>query len=282
MKMTRSRELLATIIQIILVACTAALIFSFVMNLTVASHSFYASRFPSATVAAECDKQLTQKYEMLSKESGYPIRVFEMVKKDMPTAQQVRNSVSNAIYGNSTDKDVYYNNLVEYFYNLCEDYADGNDLKYSKSDLTATAEKAAKIYVETVSFHNTESTTQKMKELRHYVTLAQFISFITLAVCGFAVVIMYTRKRLGYYKLLGGTLGGGLAALLSSVVLYLIKPVSKLNIVPQVFAQGFESLADIYFVVSAFVAFTVINISFIIMLQLERKHEKSNDKVKVI
>ena len=280
MKMTRSRELLSFFLQIIIIASTAILIFSFVMNLTVASHSFYVSRFPSGTLAEECDAQLTKKFEMLSKESGFPLRVFEIVKTDRSTSQQVRNTVSNMVYGSGND--VYSEGLVDYFYNICEDYADGNSLNYNKDDLRRTAEKAARIYSDTVGFSNPEGATEKFERLRHGVTLAQFISFVSLAISGCAVVIMFTRKRLGYYKLLGGTLGGGLAVLLSSIALYLIKPVEKFNVTPQVFAHCFESIADIYFVISAFVAFTVINASLIMMIHMERKHIKSKDKVKIV
>ena len=62
MKMTRSRVILAIILQCVIAVSTAMLLFSFIMNFTFASPSYIASRFPSGEVAAQCDEQLTKKY----------------------------------------------------------------------------------------------------------------------------------------------------------------------------------------------------------------------------
>ena len=280
MKMTRSREILAIILQCVIAVSTAMLLFSFIMNFTFASPSYIASRFPSGEVAAQCDEQLTKKYTALSKESGLPIRVFEMVKEDMPTVQSVNTSVKGLVEGESVN--FYNQNQIDCFYNLCEEYAKGNDLDYTKSDLVATAEKAARIYSETVGVKNADSAVQKMSDLKRRVTFAQLISAVLLVACGVSVVLMYSRKRLGYAKLLTATAGGGLGVLFASGMLYIIKPAQHLNIAPAVFAQCFSEMSKEYFFITALVSVAIIVTSYAIMIQQELKHERDKDKVKII
>lgn len=280
MKMTRSREILSLIMSFIIAACTLVLVFSFVLNLTFSSESYYSSRFPTSKLAAECDAQLTQEYEMLAKESGFPIRVFEMVKKDMPTYQVLSNEINGAVI---SDEEVSYSmNLEEYFYNLCEDFADGNDMQYSKADLETTAKKAAEIYDNVVGIHNTEDTLGKLKQLRNRVTFAQFMSFVLIVICGTSTVLMYSRKRLGYYKLFGGIMGGSLGVIFASVVLYFVKPVKLLNIKPAIFLDCLSDMASQFFTISALIAVAFLVVSLAFTIKLERDYEKSKDKVKIV
>ena len=280
MKMTRSRELLSVIIQFLIAACTLVLIFSFVLNLTFSSESYYDSRFPTAKLAAECDAQLTQEYEMLAKESGFPIRVFEMVKKDMPTYQAVESAIDGVI--TDENSSLYTDSLVSYFYNLCEDFAEGNDIPCSKADLTATAEKAAKIYSDVVGLHNTEEVLGKLKHLRNKVTFAQFISFALMVICSVSMVLMYSRKRLGYYRLFSGISGGSIATLFTSLVLYFVKPVKILDIKPAVFLDCLSDMASQFFTISALIAVAFLVVSLAFTIKLERDYEKSKDKVKIV
>lgn len=279
MKMTRSREILSAILQCIIAVSTAVLLFSFVLNLTFVSPNYFGSHFPSAQVAAQCDEQLTMKYETLSKESGFPVRVFEMVKKDYPTVQ----AVSRAVSGIATNDEVnfYTQNQIDYFYHLCEEYAKGNGVKYTKADLEATAKEASKIYNDTVSIRGADSAAQKAKALKHAVTLSQLLSAVALAVCGTATVIMFSRKRLGYQKLLCATGGGGLGVLGASALLFLIKPAQHLYLEPQVYADGISRMTGRYFFVTALLAVGVIAVSYAIMIQQELKYQKSKDKVKI-
>lgn len=279
MKMTRSRELLASIMQLIISFCTVILLFSFVLNLTSGSQSYVASHFPVTTMSAECDAQLTEKFEMLSDESGFPIRVFEMVKTDMPTNQAVSSAFDNARMGE--DSSLYSQNLVDYFYGLCEDYASGNNLDYDKSDLTATAEKAARLYSETVGIVGASDSLQKFSELHHSITLAQFISFAAIVVCAVSTYIMYTRKRLGYCRILAGLLGGGVGTLIASAVLFVIKPVLKLNILPAVYTSCFSEIAGKCFSITAMLSLAVIVLCIGAIIQIERHYQKSKDKVQI-
>ena len=280
MKMTRSRELLSVIMQFIIAICTLVLISSFVLNLTFSSETYYDSHFPSAKLAAECDAQLTQEYEMLAKESGFPIRVFEMVKKDMPTYQAVESAVDGVL---TSDKSDFYNeNLVSYFYNICEDFADGNDMQYSKADLTATAEKAARIYSDVVGIHNTDDAVQKMKKLNSKVTLAQLVSFVVAVVCSVSMILMYSRKRLGYYRFFSAVIGGSIGTIASSATVYFIKPVMYLDIEPAIYRECFSEMAEQYFMITTLIAVAFLVVSFAFTIKLERDHQKSADKVKIV
>lgn len=279
MKMTRSRKILSIIMQCVIAVCTAMLLFSFVLNFTFASPNYIASHFPTDEVAAACDEQLTKKYTALADESGFPVRVFEMVKENMPTAQSVKSSVMGLVQGENVD--FYTQNQIDYFYNLCKEYAQGNNLKYSESDLIVTAQKAAQIYSETVGVHSADSAVQKISELKQKVTFVQLISAVLLVVCGFVTVIMFSRKRLGYGKLLCATAAGGIGVLFSSAILFLTKPAQHLDISPAVYAQGFSHMTGRYFFVTAILAVAVIAVSYGIIIQQELKYEKSKDKVKI-
>ncbi len=280
MKMTRSRGILAIILKFIIAFCTTVLLFSFVFNLTFASSSYFASRFPADTLAAQCDEQLTLKYEMLSKESGFPVRVFEMIKTDIPTAKSIRNALGGL--ETAEEVNIYSQSLVEFFYDLCEDYANGNNLKYKKADLKATAEKAARIYSDTVGIHNIEGALEKRNELKHKATLAQLVSFVTLVFSGLVTVLMYTRRHLGFTELMSATLGGGLATLFACILLYAIKPVQHLDITPAVFAECINAMSCRYFAVTALLAVAVIVASLTVSISLEVKYQRSKDKVKII
>lgn len=280
MKMIRSRAILSVIMQFIIAVGTTALIFSFVMNFTAASPSYYEKRIPKESIVAECDSQLTKKYEMLAAESGFPERVFEMVKTDMPTAQSVNTALSGAF--SQGGGSVYSQNLVDFFYNLCEDYADGNDLAYSKADLQPVAEKAARIYDDTVGVHSTELAQQKIKSVKSQVTLAQFVSFLIIVVCSFAAISMYGRKHLGYICFLGGIMGGGIGTLFASALLYLIKPYSVIDITPSVYAAAFGSATQKIFVVTAMLSVAVTVASAILMIHFEKQYQRKKDKVQIV
>ena len=280
MKMIRSREILAAILQIIITFCTAVLIFSFVMNITVCTDSYFTSKFPSSEVAAECDKQLEMKFGELSRESGFPSRVFMMICEDTPTVDNVNKAMEGAI--TSGDGSIYAKSLEEYYYNLCKDYAEGNDIKCSDESLSATAKKAAQLYCETVGVSGFENTLDKLEYVQHKVTLAQFLSFVIIIVCAFSTVLIYSRKRLSITRIMCGLSGGGLAALFTSVLMYFIKPVLSLNIEPLIYRQAFGTMASSYFVTTALVSAAVIVVPVIVSIYLEREHEKSKDKVKII
>ena len=279
MKMTRSREILAVILQCVMAVCTAVLIFSFVLNFTFASSGYIASRFPCDEVAAQCDEQLTEKYTALAERSGFPVRVFEMVKENIPTVSSVKSSVKGLVEGNSVD--FYNKNQIDFFYNLCEEYAKGNNIDYTKGEVLATAQEAAHIYSDTVGIKSAESASQKISELKHKVTFAQFVSTLLLVFCGVATVLMYSRKRLGYCKLLSATAAGGIGVLFSSAMLYIIKPAQHLKISPDVYALGFSNMTGKYFFITAIIAVAVIAVSYVIMIQQQRSYIKSKDKVKV-
>ncbi len=280
MKMTRSRGILASIFQVIMACCTAVLIFSFVMNLTVSSDRYYTSRFPSSAVAADCDKQLEMKFGELSNESGFPPRVFMMITQDTPTVQNVKEAMSNAI--SSGDGSIYSQNLKDYFYNLCKDYATGNNISCSEESLNATAEKATQLYCETVSVTGFENIEQSRSDLKHKVTLAQFVSFVVLLVCAFSTVLIYSRKRLSFTRILSAIEGGGLSTIFASLLVYLIKPVMSLDIEPLAYRESFSNMAGSYFITTALVAAAIVAVSVIIMVRLELEHEKSKDKVKIV
>ena len=280
MKMTRSREILVTLLQLVFSACTVVLLFSFVLNLTVGSQNYYGAHFPITTLSAECDAQLTQKFEKLSDESGFPVRVFEMVKTDMPTAQAVTNAIASAEAGE--DGSLYSENLVDYFYHLCEDYAKGNHLDYRQSELKVTAKKAARIFSETVGVTGLYDAQQKSAALHRSVTLSQFLSFALMALSGVSIVILFTRKRLGYYRVLAALFGGALGALFASLGLYIIKPVQSLKIEPAVYTACFSEIADKCFSIVAMLSFAITAASLIAMIQIERHYQKSKDKVNIV
>ncbi|MBR3149090.1 MAG: hypothetical protein IKF64_02885 [Eubacterium sp.] len=280
MKMTRSREILAIILQVLVTAFTAVLIFSFVMNLTVASHNYYSSKFPVTMLSAEAEKQLETKYEMLSKETGFPTRVFMKICEDTPTSQNVKKSLDNALA--SGDGSLYSTSLLDYFNTLCEDYAKGNNIDYDSADINMTAQKAAKIYNETVSVSGMESAERKQKELRSNVTFSQFISLVAIVVCSLSLVLIHARKRLSITRILCGIEGGGISALLASLLLRVVNPVLSLDIKPQIFLECLSEMTDKFFTVTALVSVAFIAVSLIIMINIEAKYEKKKkDEVKI-
>ncbi len=279
MKMTRSREMLSLLLQLVTAVCTAVLIYSFLLNITVVNVNYYAQEFPAAQYAADCEARLSKNYEMLAKESGFPVRVFERVKTDMPTAQMLQTHLASLMQ--EDEPEIYNENLVAYFYHLCEDFAKGNQMQYREADLRVTAEKAARIYSDTVGLRGFENANVKYRDLRQRVTLAQLVSFIAGLLCCACLMLMYTRRRLSYFRILTALMTGGIASLMSSGVLYLLKPVEHLDIQPAAFTQCLSDMADKFFIVVAMFSVAVIMVSLIFTIRIEQQYLRKKDTVKI-
>jgi len=279
MRMTKSRELLAYVLQIIISVCTVIFIFSSVMHFVLANPDYFSSHFVTGQLVEECNAQLTQKYEVLSKESKIPLRVFEMIKTHSPTDEVL--SVNAQRVFSPEENNMLAGENEEYFYTIFKEYAEGNDIKFTKADLKNTAKIAAEIYEETVGIYNADGVYESIVNLRSTMNFVSLISLLLGLICAIAVILMYKHRRNGYYHCLGGLSGGAVATLVMSVVYRLFSPISKFGIEPDVYRVCIERIGDRLVTVCGAVSVALIAACFVTMLLIERKHDASKDKVEI-
>ena len=152
MRLDISRAIISTLLEIAIAISVIVFSISVIMTFTVADQNYFINQFANQELVSVCNAQLNMKYEALSSETGIPARVFERVKEDYPTDEALRQAALSLF--SEENETLYSENKVNYFYELSMEYLDGNEITYKKADIKRAAEKAARIYSDTVGLHN--------------------------------------------------------------------------------------------------------------------------------
>ena len=269
MKLSFSRSVIATILMIVMALSTAVFMISLIMTFTAGDQKYFINHFANDALVSECNAQLNMKYEALSNETGIPARVFERVKADFPTDEAIRQAALSVF--SEENETLYSENKVNYFYELSMEYLDGNDCVYNKQDIKRAAEKAARIYSDTVGLHNTSGIEARISSFASKFPKATIVSFVLAFACFPSIMVMYKRKKEGYFNAIGGIFAGSAATSLGSLLIIIFNPASSFNILPAIHNQSIVSTTARGFMIILFFSAIVCATSLSFMRVVDKK-----------
>lgn len=276
MGLKNTRKIISVILTILITFSSAAMLAAFVLSSTFASQKFITKNLVNDQVVAECEAQLNSKFEALETKSQIPARVFEMVEKDFTTASSLQLAVSNLFGAESST--MYSQDKIDYFYKLCTEYLDGNNIKYKKDNIRNVAAEAAKIYSDCVGIHNLDTVYDYLPLFSKDCAKTGSASLLICILCLILLTIMYNEKTSAYIYFCSGLNAGGIGVFISSLLCILTKISSKFIFSPDIYQQSISAMANKYFIylsLSGLLICVLGNMSlFIIRKKMNTKQEQ--------
>ncbi|MBQ9531975.1 MAG: hypothetical protein IJR70_07875 [Eubacterium sp.] len=269
-----SRRIIAVILETVMAISTIVFLISVIMTFTAADKNYFINSFANQDLVQECNNQLNMKYEALASETNIPARVFERVEQDYPTDEALRQAALSVF--SEENETLYSENKISYFYELSVEYLDGNEITYNEEDVKRSAEKAARIYSDTVGLHNTGGIETKINDFSRKYPRATIISFVIAFVCFPSIMIMYKKKKEGYLVAIGGILTGTVATALGSLLAVIFKLGGGINILPEIHKQSMISTTTKDFLILAFLS-AVLSAGTISVMKLVDKKLPDED-----
>ena len=272
MELKKTRTILSIFLSFVTAAATLITLASFILNITMASPSFFTEKLITPQVVSECTKQLHMKYKSLEAESGIPARVFETVTQDSGVEFSLQTAAANIFLSESST--LYNEERVNYFYKLCTEYFSGNNIEYNEKNVLLVSEKAARIYSDTLGIHNTESIEKYISGYKQDCLKIISTGIIIIALCCCMLCIIY-KKRADIMLFAGcGGAGGGAAAVICAIICLILKTGSDVIFYPAVYQQSLYSMIRISFIYLLLVGIACISISCILIIFAVKAYNK--------
>jgi hypothetical protein len=280
MGLKATRKLISIILAVITAISTVMMISSFVLDLTFSTKNYFTKYIVTDELVAECEAQLEMKYSALEVKSGIPSRVFEMVEKDYNTAESLNLAVQNVFTDES--ETLYSEDKVNYFYKLCVEYLDGNEISYTKSSVERVAEEATEIYSDCVGIHNTESIENYLSRFSQNCAKIGSAALLVIVLALILLSFIYNTRGNAYLYIIGGAAGGSIATALGSIFCIIAKVGSKFAFEPAVYQYSFYSMTKRYFLILLVVTiiFTIImyGLAFLVLYKYRKDELRKNTR----
>lgn len=269
-----SRKILSVILAVLFSLSVFVALFAFVLNSTLLSKTFLEKHFVTDSLVTECEKQLDEGFAVLSDESNIPSDVFSTAYKEFPTKDSMQQATQYIF--NEQDSTLYSQNKIDYFYKLCTEYLDGNNIKYKKADITNVAQKAAEIYSNCIGIHNVDYVNVQLPDYSKACGKAITFAVIVAVVIAVFLIIMYSDKNRAFAYLASGAAGSGIAGMLVSVLLILTKLGSSFNYTPEIYQQCVSSLIRLCLVGMLVCSVVVTAFAYIILFAIKKKQRSAD------
>ena len=269
MSLNLSRRIIVVILEIVLAVSTVIFLFSAMMTFTAADKNYFINSFANESLVNECENQLNAKYEALSSETNIPARVFERVKDDYPTNEALRQAALSIF--SEENETLYSESKISYFYELSIEYLEGNGVQYNKEDVKRAAKQAARIYSDTVGLHNTGGIEARINSFSKKYPKITLISLVISCACFPSIMIMYKRKKGGYYAAIGGVLIGSAATAMGTVLAVLLNLGGGIDILPEIHKQSIMSTTIKDFLILSFISILISASAISIMKIVDNK-----------
>lgn len=279
MALKTTRKILSIIFSAVIAfsvvcACTVA-----VLNHTYGSQSFYEKRIVTNELVASCNKQLEIKYDALEQKSGIPARVFQNVTSSFGTRESLVQAVSYLFDEN--DSSLYNDNRVDYFYDICVEYLEGNELEYNEKTVRNVAVEAAQIYSDTVGMRDIDEIKYHINRIDGISAKLESASILCCALFVLLIVIMYREREKAYTYVGSSFMAGGFATMLGSIAAMISRAGAGTEISPVVYQDVLASLAHAFMLDLVIAGFMVIIVGCLILagglykINLEQKRKQS-------
>lgn len=276
MGLKTTRAILSTFLSFVIAVSMLITLVSSVLNTTLASPSFLTDRIVTPQLISECTQQLHIKYKALEAESGIPARVFETVTANSGVEFALQTAADNIFSPESST--LYSKERVEYFYNLCTEYFDGNEIEYNEKNVRRVSEKAARIYSDTLGIHNTESIEKYISAYKQ--GCVKFISagIIIIVLCCGVICLIYKKRSDILFAIGYGGAGGGIAATIGALICLIMKLGSNITFYPYAYQQSLYSMTRLSFICLLLMGIACIVISYIIIAFAIKIYEKERKR----
>lgn len=214
MNLRKTRSAISLLITLIFSISLTCGLCAVLINTTFASSSFMEKRFVTKSLAQECETQLDMQFEALSIKSGIPARVFKNIENETSVENTLKSSVHS--FYSHIDTQAAKATKAEYFYSLCIEYLDGNNLSYNEHDIKNTAAEAAEIYDKCLGISNTEHLIDFVDGVKINAPRASLGLFAEVFLFGALFFIIYkSRNRAFSYVSTGVSVSGVTLVLIS-------------------------------------------------------------------
>lgn len=276
MGLKATRSILAGIISLIIAAATTVTCIALVLNVTYATPSYITNNLVSDELVSACDKQLNAKYDALAAKSGIPARVFESVKNDFNTREELKLAAANLF--NNESSTLYNQDRINYFYNLCTEYLEGNEIEYKEKYIRNVSDEAARIYSSCVGIHNADSVSHQLAYYKQKCAMVESPGLIVIAVSAILIGILYRKKEETCIQIISGIAGGGIATIIGSLLSIVLKVGSNIVFYPYAYQQAFYSMTKQCFVYMLICGILVTVFSYTILFIITQKLNKNKHR----
>jgi len=264
-----TRKILSIILAVLTAVTVALTAMLALMNTTLANRTFLQKNIVNEALVQACNEQLDAKFAVLEAETGIPVRVFQAIKEDNPVDVTLNMAFQNAF--GAEDSSFYNDNMVSYFYQLCEGYLKESNTLYTEEEVAVAADKAAAIFSETVGLHEVDYVNTKLITMRRSVSVCLAAGAIGLVLCAVLTLMLYTDKNKAMTYLCYGTAGGALGMLLGSIGCLIAKVPSGLNLAPSIYADAAGKLIQKYFLYTAGTGLLLLVIAYAALFFFNRQ-----------
>lgn len=247
MNLRKSRSLISLLIILFFSASLSCASAAILVNSTFADASFMMKFFVTDSLVSECNSQLDLQFEALSVKSGIPARVFKNVENEVTAKEAMQTSVYNAY--NHVNSQSSKNTKEAYFYNLCKEYLEGNNLSYNEQDVRNTAAEAADIYESCLGLKNTEHLIDFADKVQNDAPRAVLGLLAGTLVSGFLFFVLYKNKNRALSYVAAGVSASGGSFILISVISLVFKVGMHFTMTPQAHYDALCSVIKLFFVI---------------------------------
>lgn len=253
--MKRTRRIISTMLAIVIAFSVFTVALSTVFSFTLIDQDYLTKHFITDQVVTECEEQLDLKFSALEKKSAIPAKVFKAVLTDMPTKVMMTASIDN--FYNGHDSTAYSVDRAEYFYKICTEYLNANDIAFDEQSVRNIADEAAHAYSDCVGFHNIGYLRLYIEESAKTIVSVTSVALVLAVAAVILINILYGDKAQGFTYITSGVLGAGAGGVLVSIVAYATGIGTNLDISPITYQQGMAHCVQMFYLFFALTSFAI-------------------------
>lgn len=275
MNLKKTRSIVSLLITLIFSLSLSCAVSAMLVHATFANSSFMEKRFVTDALAGECEAQLETQFEALSVKSGIPARVFRNIENEITVKETLRVSVHS--FYSHIDTRAAQATKADYFYNLCTEYLEGNNLSYNEQDIRNAAVEAAAIYKSCLGFSNTEHLIDFTDNVQENAPRAVFGLLAGTLVMGFLFFVIFKSRNRAFSYIAAGFSVSGVSLVFISLASLIFKVGTGFVMTPQAHYDALCSVIRLFFLflLAAGIVFTAAGTAFNIMIYNKKKNDKN-------
>lgn len=214
-------------------------------------------------------------FEALALKSGIPARVFRNIENETSVENTLRSSVHN--FYNHIDTEAAKSTKAEYFYNLCVEYLEGNNLTYNKQDIENTAYEAAEIYENCLGLSNTEHLIDFADGVQNDAPRAALGLLVSAFVLGAFFFVLYKSKNRALSYISTSVSVSGVTLAFISVISLIFKVGTHFAMTPSAYYNAMCSVIRLFYLLLFAVGALLVligTVGNIIIYNGEKKKER--------
>ena len=277
MDLSVTRRILAVIITAITALAVCLLSVSLLFSSTLGSPDFLEKKIVTSELVSVCNAQLDRKFAVLAEESGVPVRVFQAAETNYSTETALLSAFRN-LFGDESP-ELYNKILIDYFDNLITEYLDAAETDYQSEDIRLTAERAAKLFSDTVGLHGADAANARMtaakKTAKRITTLSAILLVVLIALLW---LFLYRSSQKALVYLLAGISAGGLGTLLGALLCMVTRVHEQLVVIPEIYDELFAGAIGTFFVYLALISAAIAVVFYALMYIAYKQSNKKSER----